>query len=461
MQVPNNYDFSGYATKAGVRCTDGRTIMQDAFMHNDGTKVPLVWQHLHGEPSNVLGHALLENRKDGVYAYCYLNGSPNALAAKESIRHGDIDALSIYANSLVEKAKNVIHGTIREVSLVISGANPGAVIDNLVFAHGDGSETEAEDQAIIYFGDLIEVNAAEPVQNDGELVHAAPKTAPPAAAAKDEEDGRTLADIFDTFTEEQKDVVYALIGQVIADGADGSMAQSDIDQQNNIQGEPSNMKQNVFAGTAIQVVDERPQLTHDQFTAMMDDARRIGSFKKAFIAHAGTWGIDNIDVLFPDVAKFDEITWNKRKMEWVGDVFSGIHKVPFSRIKSVTADITPDEARAKGYVTGAQKMEEVFSLLKRVTLPQTVYKKQKLDRDDIYDIVDIDIVAWLTRIKSPRPTSAPSGGMTHCTPFIPNWPPTQPPTTPLMKPFVLAKITPAQGRPIFMAPPMPLPTCCC
>lgn len=369
------FDFSGYATKNDLKCADGRTIRRNAFKDNDGQTVPLVWQHMHNSPDNVLGHALLENRDDGVYAYCKLNDTPAGKNAKLLVQHGDITSLSIFANNLVQKGSDVVHGVIREVSLVLSGANPGALIDNLSIAHSDGSYTESEEEAIIYTG--LEITTDE-------IEH----------ADKNQNDSKTVQEIFDSLTEEQKNVVYAMLAQVIEDNIEHSDEDEDdiLEHSNNKGGD--NMKRNVFDQD---LNAEHPKtLSHDQIKAIVDDAVRYGSFRDSFLAHAEEYGIENIDFLFPDAKLVNnQPEWIKRDTSWVNAVLGGVKKTPFSRIKSIAADITADEARAKGYIKGNQKLEEVFPLLKRVTTPTTIYKKQKLDRDDIIDITDLDVVAWM------------------------------------------------------------------
>lgn len=369
------FDFSGYATKNDLKCADGRIIRRNAFKDNDGQTVPLVWQHLHNSPDNVLGHALLENRDDGVYAYCKLNDTPAGKNAKLLVQHGDITSLSIFANNLVQKGSDVVHGVIREVSLVLSGANPGALIDNLSIAHSDGSYTESEEEAIIYTG--LEITTDE-------IEH----------ADKNQNESKTVQEIFDSLTEEQKNVVYAMLAQVIEDNIEHSDEDEDdiLEHSNNKGGD--NMKRNVFDQD---LNAEHPKtLSHDQIKAIVDDAVRYGSFRESFLAHAEEYGIENIDFLFPDAKLVNnQPEWIKRDTSWVNAVLGGVKKTPFSRIKSIAADITADEARAKGYIKGNQKLEEVFPLLKRVTTPTTIYKKQKLDRDDIIDITDLDVVAWM------------------------------------------------------------------
>lgn len=365
-----NYHFSGYATKNNLKCSDGRIIRKDAFKDCDGATVPLVWQHLHNEPGNILGHAVLENRSDGVYAYATFNESVAGKNAKMLVEHGDITALSIYANELVEKDKNVVHGTIRELSLVLAGANPGARIDFLSIQHSDGSFVDLDDEAIIY-NDLTLEHANS---NDGE--------------AMSKED-MTVGEVFETLTEVQKTAVYAIIAE-----ATGASDEEDSAEHSDDEGEKF-VKHNLFDNDE-EDRQEKPHLTHDQFAAIMADAQKRGSFREAFFAHAQTYGIENIAYLFPDAKTVtptpDMIA---RKMGWVSGIINGTRHTPFSRIKSMAADITADEARALGYVKGNLKKEEVIRLLKRVTTPTTIYKKQKLDRDDIVDITDLDVVAWL------------------------------------------------------------------
>ena len=386
----SKFDFGGYATKNGLKCTDGRTIIKDAFKDNDGQIVPLVWQHQHNEPANVLGHAVLENREDGVYAYCRFNDTDSGKNGKLLVEHGDVRYLSIFANQLVEKAKNVIHGMIREVSLVMAGANPGAVIDNLSFEHSDGNITMDEEEAIIYTGLELENKKEEkPVE---EIKH----VDTPAKAEEDE----TVEDVFNTLSEKQKTAVYAIMGAVL-DGeetTDEVAEHSDVSNEkskenSNNEGDKEIMKNNVFDGSDS---SNRVHLSHDQFKEITADAFKFGSLKQSILSHAGTYGIDNIDYLFPDArALATEPTFVKRDQTWVGPVLSGTRHTPFSRIKSVQADITVESARAMGYVTAGLKKDEVFGLLKRTTTPTTIYKKQKLDRDDIVDITDLDVVAWL------------------------------------------------------------------
>lgn len=406
------YDFSGYATKVGIKCSDGRTILQDAFAHCDGKKVPLVYQHLHNDPKNVLGHAVLENRPDGVYAYCSLNNTEAGKTAKALVQHGDISALSIYANSLVQKSSNVIHGVIREVSLVLSGANPEAYIDNLAFEHSDGSITTDESEAFICAGAIIHDGIEIPEVSDNQ--DSSEESISHADDKKDPEDQKTVGDVFDTLNEEQKTVVYTMIAQAL-ETQDGEDEEKEDVKHSNIKGDET-MKKNIFDKDSA--ATEVKGLTRADLRTIFNDARQSQStLKNAFLAHgyesisdaladyehqdevlahAATYGIDNIGYLFPDARTTTNTPqFIKRDTEWVSKVFGAAKHVPFSRIKTVLADITADEARARGYIKGNEKADEVITLLKRTTDPQTVYKKQKLDRDDIIDITDFDVVVWL------------------------------------------------------------------
>lgn len=406
------YDFSGYATKVGIKCSDGRTILQDAFAHCDGKKVPLVYQHLHNDPKNVLGHAVLENRPDGVYAYCSLNNTEAGKTAKALVQHGDISALSIYANSLVQKSSNVIHGVIREVSLVLSGANPEAYIDNLAFEHSDGSITTDESEAFICVGAIIHDGIEIPEVSDNQ--DSSEESISHADDKKDPEDQKTVGDVFDTLNEEQKTVVYTMIAHAL-ETQDGEDEDEEDVKHSNIKGDET-MKKNIFDKDSA--ATEVRGLSRADLRAIFNDARQSQStLKNAFLAHgyesisdaladyehqdevlahAATYGIDNIGYLFPDARTTTNTPqFIKRDTEWVSKVFGAAKHVPFSRIKTVLADITADEARARGYIKGNEKADEVITLLKRTTDPQTVYKKQKLDRDDIIDITDFDVVVWL------------------------------------------------------------------
>lgn len=376
------YDFSGWATRNNIKCSDGRTILRDAFKHNDGQTVPLVWNHQHNESANVLGHAVLENREEGVYAYCTFNDTEAGKNAKLLVEHGDVTALSIYANQLKQNGSNVMHGTIREVSLVLAGANPGAFIDSII-RHGEF----CEDEAVIYTGENLSLEHADQKPSDKE----------DKAGEDDKGDGKvegnkqkTIKDVVDSMSEEQKNVLYALVGQAL-EGKD--MAQSAIEENNIEDGGEQEMKHNVFEGRET---DKKDVLSHDAMETIFKDAKRYGSLKESFLAHADQYGIKDIEWLFPDAKNVNmQPDFIKRDDSYVQKVMRGVHHVPFSRIKSMHADITADQARAKGYIKGKLKKEEVFTLLKRTTTPTTIYKKQKLDRDDVVDITDFDVVAWL------------------------------------------------------------------
>ena len=377
------YDFSGWATKNNIKCSDGRTILRDAFKHNDGQTVPLVWNHQHNESANVLGHAVLENREEGVYAYCTFNDTEAGKNAKLLVEHGDVTALSIYANQLKQNGSNVMHGTIREVSLVLAGANPGAFIDSII-RHGEF----CEDEAVIYTGENLSLEHADQKPSDKD----------DKAGEDDKGDGKvegnkqkTIKDVVDSMSEEQKNVLYALVGQAL-EGKE--MAQSAIEENNNIEdGGEQEMKHNVFEGRET---EKENVLSHDAMETIFKDAKRYGSLKESFLAHADQYGIKDIEWLFPDAKNVNmPPDFIKRDDSYVQKVMRGVHHVPFSRIKSMHADITADQARAKGYIKGKLKKEEVFTLLKRTTSPTTIYKKQKLDRDDVIDITDFDVVAWL------------------------------------------------------------------
>lgn len=375
------YDFSGWATRNNIKCSDGRTILKDAFKQHDGQTVPLVWNHQHNESANVLGHAVLENRDEGVYAYCTFNDTEAGKNAKLLVEHGDVTALSIYANQLKQKGSNVMHGTIREVSLVLAGANPGAFIDSVI-RHGEF----CEDEAVIYTGEELTLQHADDPSD---------KADEKDKKGDDEVDNneKTIKDVVDSMSEEQKNVLYALVGQAL-EGKE--MAQSAIEEnENNIEedGGEQEMKHNVFEGKET---ENKDVLSHDAMETILKDAKRYGSLKESFLAHAENYGIKDIEWLFPDAKNVNmPPDFIKRDDSYVQKVMRGVHHVPFSRIKSMHANITADEARAKGYIKGNRKKEEVFTLLKRTTTPTTIYKKQKLDRDDVVDITDFDVVAWL------------------------------------------------------------------
>ena len=376
------YDFSGWATRNNIKCSDGRTILRDAFKHNDGQTVPLVWNHQHNESANVLGHAVLENREEGVYAYCTFNDTEAGKNAKLLVEHGDVTALSIYANQLKQNGSNVMHGTIREVSLVLAGANPGAFIDSII-RHGEF----CEDEAVIYTGENLSLEHADQKPSDKEDKAGEDDKGDGKVEGKDQ---KTIKDVVDSMSEEQKNVLYALVGQAL-EGKE--MAQSAIEENNIEDGGEQEMKHNVFEGRET---DKKDVLSHDAMETIFKDAKRYGSLKESFLAHADQYGIKDIEWLFPDAKNVNmPPDFIKRDDSYVQKVMRGVHHVPFSRIKSMHADITADQARAKGYIKGKLKKEEVFTLLKRTTTPTTIYKKQKLDRDDVVDITDFDVVAWL------------------------------------------------------------------
>lgn len=379
-----NYDFCGWATKNDLRCSDGRTIKHDAFKQNDGMTVPLVWNHMHNEPSNVLGHALLENREDGVYTYCSFNDSPEGETAKYRVQHGDITQLSIYANQLKEVGSNVIHGMIREVSLVLAGANPGAYIETVI-EHSD----ENDSSAIIYTGEDFEIyHACGGKPENEEEKKKVVEHSKEVVEEKTEEtkaDEKTVQDVFDEMTEEQKNVVYALVGAAAEDAKSG-------DNKEDSEGGEKEMKHNAF--------DNEQQndnvLMHDAMNNILSEGKRYGSLKESFLAHAAEYGIENIEFLNPDDKNiYDRPQFiNNQPTGWVQTVISKVHNTPFAKVRMVFADITEDEARAKGYTKGSLKKEEVFKLLKRSVAPTTIYKKQKFDRDDLID-ADFDVVPWI------------------------------------------------------------------
>lgn len=372
-----NYDFCGWATRNDLKCSDGRVIRKDAFKHCDGVKVPLMWNHDHTDPYRVIGHAMLENRNEGVYAYCSLNDTDLGKTAKIYVEHGDITSLSIYANQLREQGPNVMHGNIREVSLVIAGANPGAYIDTVI-SHSDDEDGEA----VIYTGMPLELAHADGAKESKDESEEKPKD--------ESGDKETVADVFKTLTDKQKKAVYFMMNEVSKGDTSDKDSNKEKDES---KGGDNTMKHNVFENdkqttTAV--------LSHSDMQAIFADAKRTGSFKEAFQNACLQHGIEEIELLFPDARTINRTPeFIKRDTGWVQKVMSGTHHTPFSRVKSLFANITEDEARAKGYIKGKLKKEEVFSLLKRTTDPQTIYKKQKLDRDDVIDIVDFDVVAWI------------------------------------------------------------------
>lgn len=372
------YDFSGWATRNDLQCADGRVIRRDAFKDCDGIKVPLVWNHDHATATNVLGHALLENRKDGVYTYGWFNETEKGQIAKELVNHGDITQLSIYANKLKQVGHDVVHGAIREVSLVLAGANPGAKIEETM-VHSEDSEFG--DEGVIYTGEPIQLYHSEEAAEETEeaLEHADSK--PDEGEEKMNEE--TVQDVVDSMTDKQRRVMYALIGMA----ADRKETEKKEDDE-----EETEVKHNIFETDEAQ----GNTLSHSEMQTIISDAKRYGSMKDSFMAHAAEYGIESIDMLFPEPKTMNNPPeFISREMSWVSKVMNGVHHTPFSRIKSVFADITEDDARARGYIKGNLKKDEVFTLLKRTTTPTTVYKKQKLDRDDVIDITDFDVIAWL------------------------------------------------------------------
>ena len=385
-----DYDFSGWATRNNLKCSDGRTIMKDAFKHNDGQTVPLVWNHQHNDPLNVLGHALLENRESGVYAYCTFNNTEAGRNAKLLVEHGDVTALSIYANQLKQQGGNVHHGAIREVSLVLAGANPGAYIDSIL-RHGE----ESEEEAVIYTGEFLElahaeehqVEQTEEIQNEV-IEHAENKKEEDAGMTNGE---KTIQDVFNTLNEEQKTVVYALIGQALEDAGKAQHSGME-DYEIEYEEDEDYMKHNVFENDNIQGGND--VLSHSEMQNIFGDAKRYGSLKESCLQH----GIEDIEELFPEYNNLNkEPEFLTRDMGWVSKVMGAVHHTPFSRIKSMQADLREEDARALGYFKGNLKKEQVFTLLKRTTDPQTIYKKQKLHRDDVIDITSFDVVAYIKR----------------------------------------------------------------
>lgn len=410
--MPKNkkYDFCGWATKNDLPCSDGRTIKANAFSAQDGAEVPLVWQHDHSSPDLVLGHAVLENRPEGVFTYGYLNESPMGKRAKELLKNQDIKSLSIYANGLKQQGGNVLHGVIREVSLVLSGANPGAVITDVAIAHGD-SVSIVEDEFIYEIGEdnveltLQHASKDEDAEEEGDKMKDTEKKESKAEEtkkdAKESEDSEeTVGDVLKTFNEKQRKVMEVLIGKAIEDTKNGELDDDEEDEEEDVEhsglGE-DDMQYNVFEnkGTNEASVskEEFETLMHDTFK---DVNKYGGSLKESFLAHTAQYGMENIGVLFPDAKNISSTPdFIARQQSWVTEFLNFVHKTPFSRIKSTFANITADEARARGFVKGNKKVNEVFQLLKRTTTPFTIYKKQQLDRDDVLDITDFDVVMWL------------------------------------------------------------------
>lgn len=373
------YDFCGWATKNNLKCSDGRTIMKDAFIENDGKTVPLVWNHQHNDPSNVLGHALLENRDEGVYAYCNFNDTESGAIAKALVQHGDIVSLSIYANQLKQNGSNVMHGMIREVSLVHAGANPGAFIDEVV-SHSDSTDGEA----VIYTGENLELSHSDDEKKETPKEEPKESDKPDEKEKKDMADGekKTIGDVLNTMNEEQKKVTYALVGLAL----EKKNGKSETDEGD------EDVKHNLFDND-----DQNGEvLVHDAMNTIMSEGRKMGSLKEAYLAHAAEYGIENIDFINTEEKDiYDRPQWiNNEPSDWVSVVMGGVHHTPFAKVRMQFADITADEARAKGYIKGKYKKEEVFKLLKRTVSPTMIYKKQKFDRQDIID-ADFDIIPWV------------------------------------------------------------------
>ena len=430
------YDFSGWASRNDLRCKDGRVIRRGAFKTNDGKKVPVVWNHQHNSVNEVLGHAVLENRKDGVYAYGFLNNTPAGVNAKECIAHGDVEALSIWANELDQVGSDVMHGDIKEVSLVLAGANPGAFIESVV-SHGEAMD-DFDDEGIFYTGEGIRIeHSLDSIGDDEEDEDEYEEDDDDEYYEEDEEDDmedfgemempddddeelqhsddgadtkrKTVGEVMATLNEDQKKAVAIVVGQILEGGDEGEDDSEEYSEE-----EDEEMKHNLFENET----QEENYISHADFEMILSDAKRIGSFREAVnqnfeeggvLAHSidttgmetatgtQTYGFNDVEMFFPEYRSMNGATpeWIQRNMDWVQKVIGGTHHTPFSRIKSMFADITEDEARARGYIKGKEKKEEVFTTLKRTTDPQTIYKKQKLDRDDIIDITDFDVVAWI------------------------------------------------------------------
>ena len=395
-------DFSGYATKNDVRCSDNKVIRHGAFAAYDGKTVPLVWQHKHGDVENVLGHADLEVREDGVYAYAHLNNTDRGRTAREMVKNGDIKAMSIYATHVRARGNDVVHGELVEVSLVLRGANPGALIDQVSIEHGDNGDeieaviyTDAQLDFVSHGDDFEDEDEDFDAEETDDVEHA--EEEPDADEAEGDEDDPTLGEIFEGMTEEQKTAVYAIVGQLV-DSVDEEAEESETEEAEDTAHsdttEDTMAHKNVFEGSAT--TEELPVLTHAQVETIFEDARSSGSLKEAILAHADAYGIKQIETLFPDAKDlWTTPEFIKRKTDWVDSVVGAAKHSPFSRIRTRFADITADEARARGYIKGNKKEDEVFTLLQRTTSPTTIYKKQRLDRDDILDITDFDVVSWI------------------------------------------------------------------
>lgn len=394
-----DYDFGGWATRNNIQCSDGRTIMKDAFKQNDGQKVPLVWNHQHNDPSEVLGHALLENRDDGVYAYCKFNNTESGQTAKSLVMNGDVDKLSIYANKLKSQMNNVVHGCIREVSLVLAGANPGAYIDSVI-VHGEGAE--AEEEVIIYNDGEIslsdeEDNNSEKTPDDEEKIEHSDDTnkekEDSTKMGEDKKDDvkkeKTVKEIIDTMNDEQKEAMYAVVGQALENQANGEGDEADEED-----GGEETMKHNVFDNDNNDEV-----LQHSEIIAeAMADGKKYGSLRESFLQHAAINNIENLDKLFPDATElYKEPYMIEKDNSWVAKVMNAVKHTPFSRVKTTFGRMNEETARAKGYIKGNKKANIALAVLNRVTTPTTVYIKNEIDRDDVIDITNFDVVAWQKR----------------------------------------------------------------
>jgi len=410
-----DFDFSGYVTKAGLKCSDGRTIMPDAFKHQDTLQVPLVWQHGHNDPENVLGHVVLENRTDGVYGYGFFNKSGKAEHARGLVEHNDISAMSIWANDLIERAGRVLHGAIREVSLVLSGANPGAFIENVTLRHSDDDETVLDDEAIIYTGLKLEhasdgdddetiadiYNSMTEKQQEvvhfmiGEALATDGDDEPLAQSSIEDDDNADISDVYQSMSPKQQELVHFMIGEALESNTGDALTQSNLDDNTTDDTKGNEMKRNVFE-SGDKNGAKAPVISHDDMKTIVSDAARTGSLKHAVTEYALAHGITNIETLFPDAKAISDVPeWIARRTEWVSDLLGACRKSPFSRIKTLSADLTFESARAKGYIKGNLKREEFFGVASRTTTPTTIYKKQALDRDDVIDITDFDVIAWL------------------------------------------------------------------
>ena len=380
--MEHDYDFSGWATKNDLKCSDGRTIRHNAFKDCDGVEVPLVWNHSHGEPENVLGHALLKNMDEGVYCYGTFNDTSSGQVAKVLVQHGDIKALSIYANQLKQIASDVVHGVIREVSLVHAGANPGAYIDTVI-AHSD----DTDEEAIIYTGEPLSLFHADEKSDCNKDEKEQPEDKKDGEKSDEKKsDDKTVEEIVNGMSEEEQNVLYALLGQAL-----GESGKDDSKKENKNSKEDKEMKHNAFDND-----NKDNALMHDGLNTILKEAKRYGSLKESFLAHAADYGIKDIEFLQPEAQNiYDKPQFiNNQPSDWVSKVINGVHNTPFAKVQMMFADITEDEARAKGYIKGKLKKEEVFKLLKRSVTPTTIYKKQKFDRDDLVD-AEFDIVPWI------------------------------------------------------------------